>query len=137
MRKTDDKTRNDEYRNKLRLSSRVYQYKVRKIQVTNDKLIFIGKNFEKEINLEDIEKIGIERSFNKILVILTIAVALLTLFSQDLPHLITLLITLAITLAYREENLLIKVRGEDRLLRLKILDHREIRALAKTLNERR
>jgi len=137
MRKTDDKAPNDEYRNKLRLSSRAYQYKVRKIQVTNDKLIFIGKNFEKEINLEDIEKIGIERSFNKILVILTIAVALLTLFSQDLPHLITLLITLAITLAYREENVLIKVRGEDRLLRLKILDHREIRALAKALNERR
>jgi len=137
MRKTDDKTPNDEYRSKLRLSSRAYQYKVRKIQVKNDKLIFIGKNFEKEINLEDIEKIGIERSFNKILVILTIAVALLTLFSQDLPHLITLLITLAITLAYREENVLIKVRGEDRLLRLKILDHREIRALAKALNEKR
>lgn len=104
--------------------------KVREARLTDDQLILVGKGFERSVRVEDIRRVGVEKSFNKVLALLTIAVAVLTMISQDLPHLITLLLVLFLTASYREESIVLETK-DDVVIKVAGLQSKDVR---KTVN---
>ncbi len=114
------------------MSSETIKLKIREARLEGGKLILAGKGFERTVSIEDIERVGIEKSFNKVLVVLTDAVAVLTLLSQDLPHLVTLIMMLLITTIYREENIIIKTKYGS-MIKVKGLTSKETRRVINDL----
>ncbi|MEM3948840.1 MAG: hypothetical protein QXM76_04535 [Zestosphaera sp.] len=114
------------------MGSEVSRLKIREARLEDNRLILAGKGFEKVLNVEEIRRVGVEKSFNKMLVLLTSAVAVLTVFSQDLPHLVTLVIMLLITTAYREESIVLEFKAGS-VIKARGMTSKEVRRVVKTL----
>jgi hypothetical protein len=114
------------------MNSEVVKLKIHEARLEDDMLILSGKNFERNVSIENIRRVGIEKSFNKMLVLLTSTIAALTIFSQDLPHLVTLVIMLLITTAYREESIVIETKTGS-VIKAVGLTSREVRRIIKAL----
>lgn len=92
---------------------------VNKVEVTEKEIrIYDSRNNEITINYSDIHKIGIERRFNRVLVLLTISISITLLITMNGVYLILTLILFIATLINRNEILIIsykmgvlKIRG--------------------------
>ncbi|MGC9148840.1 MAG: hypothetical protein ACP5GI_05315 [Sulfolobales archaeon] len=106
----------------------------RRAYIESKKIIFKHSESFLEISLDEIKELSVEKRYNKILVILTIIIAILTLISPEVLNLIFLIITLSVTLLTKEYILIINLKGNN-IYRICDIDKKDLDTLISLFKE--
>ncbi len=110
--------------------------KASRVAVESGDLVLAGArgSGEERIPSSSIRRVGLEKRYSRALVVLVIAMALLSLYTQELFHTMLVLLMLGVTLATREEVLVVEMY-DGRVLEIAARDRGSVRRTAKELSE--
>ncbi len=107
--------------------------RVARVIVEGGDIVLAGTG-EGRIPSSSVRRAGIEKRYSKALTILVIVTALVSLYTQELLHTVLVLLMLGVTLATREEVLIVET-SDGRVLEISVRDRGSVRRAAKELNE--
>lgn len=102
----------------------------RSIEVERDRVVVYTRDGVLEISLGEVERIGVEKRYNRVLVAIVIAMGILTVATGEALYLLFLVIMLVTALVSRENTLVLSLR-DGRLYRICDIGRKEIERLAR------
>lgn len=105
-----------------------------RVHVKGDKLVLAGSKDLPEVPLQSIKRVGVLRRFSKVLVILVVIMAVISIFTQEFLHTVLTLITLGVCLAMREDILVIET-VEGQLVEISVRDRRSVKKASEELHK--
>ncbi|MEM1930834.1 MAG: hypothetical protein QW780_01760 [Sulfolobales archaeon] len=87
--------------------------RVLRVEVESGDLVLVGFTGRDKVPTSSIRRVGTLRKYSRILVVIVIVMAVVLLYTQDFLHAILTLIMLGVTLATKEEVLIVDVVDGD------------------------
>jgi hypothetical protein len=116
----------------LTMSSNAKKVKADGAYVEGDKLVLAGSKDLPEIPLQSMRRVGILRRFSRVLVVLVVIMAVISIFTQELLHTVLTLIMLGVCLATREDVLVVETT-EGQLIEISVRDRRSVKKVSEEL----
>ncbi len=105
-----------------------------RVRVEGDKLVLAGSKDLSEVPLQSIKRVGVLRRFSRVLVILVIVMAVISIFTQELLHTVLTLITLGVCLATKEDVLVVETI-EGQLMEVSVRDRKSVKKVSEELRK--
>lgn len=112
----------------------VERIKVYKIEVNDSSLILHTAKSDIVLPLRSLSRVGTIKRFSRILVVLVIIMAALSIVTQELLHTVLVLLMLGVCLATREEVLIVET-VEGRIFEIASRNREQIKKIARQLLE--
>lgn len=106
----------------------------RRVTIEEGDLVLDGSTEESRISLSSIRRFGVMKRYSRVLVVLTIVIAVISIYTQDLFHTILTLVALGVTLATREEVLVLETANGS-ILEISTRDRKSIKKAAEGLSK--
>lgn len=105
-----------------------------RVEIENEDLILVGASRSDRVPASSIRRVGVARRYSKTLVVLVIIVAAISIYTQDVLHMVFTLIMLGLALVTCEEVLVVET-NDGRVLAVGARDRRSIRRVAEELSK--